>query len=143
MSDMDKMQADAVNRAREMYSRRSPSYSAGGFPSGYNGNMKANPNITPERNSQSGNFSMHSHTKHSETEPEPETKPEKNNSPNLEIPYSKENAAPENLSKGQSMDFLDTILADKEKALIILLIALLNEEKASSSLLLALMYLII
>ena len=133
MSDMDKMQADAVNRAREMYSRRTPGYSANGFPSGYNGNMKTNPNISAEKHSRPG------------TPPtEPEHKP-------IEEPPTIDNThkhnggteESESINQPEAADFLDTVLADKEKALIILLIALLNEEKASSSLLLALMYLII
>lgn len=140
MSDMDKMQADAVSRAREMYSRRSPPYSANGFPSGYNGNMKTNTNVTAERNAHFGDTSSKAPQKHED----PKTDSEKDSS---QFVGEEQNIADtferEEIPQGQSGDFLDNILADKEKALIILLIALLNEEKASSSLLLALMYLII
>ena len=135
MNDMDKMQAEAVNRAREMYSRRSPSYSANGFPSGYNGNMKTNPNAAAEKHSQPGSSHEHSKPKSIDKEKPPEV--EKKNE------HIGSTVEPEEIHQTKSADFLDTVLADKEKALIILLIALLNEEKASSSLLLALMYLII
>ena len=135
MSDMDKMQADAVNRAREMYSRRTPGYSANGFPSGYNGNMKTNPNAAAEKHGHHGSSQEHSKPKNIDKEKPPEIE-NKNE-------HIGSTAEPQKIHQTQSADFLDTILADKEKALIILLIALLNEEKASSSLLLALMYLII
>lgn len=136
-NDMDKMQAEAANRAREMYSRRSPGYSANGFPSGYNGNMKTNPNTAAEKHSHSGS--------HQSNSPPESSEPKKNNPPEPDYINEHNNGAAEseNIHRNRSEDFLDTILADKEKALIILLIALLNEEKASSSLLLALMYLII
>lgn len=140
MNDMDKMQADAVSRAREMYSRRSPVYSANGFPSGYNGNMKTNPNVTAEKHGQSGSPQVKSPSEHSESKDIDEEKPPEIDSKNEHIDGAAES---ENIHQNQQADFLDTVLADKEKALIILLIALLNEEKASSSLLLALMYLII
>ncbi|MBQ3692855.1 MAG: hypothetical protein II931_06010 [Clostridia bacterium] len=133
MSDMDKMQADAVNRAKDMYSRRTPGYSANGFPSGYNGNMKTNPNISAEKHSRPGTPPTEPEHKHEEDPPQIDNAREHNGS----------TAEQENVNQPKSADFLDTVLADKEKALIILLIALLNEEKASSSLLLALMYLII
>ena len=139
-NDMDKMQADAVSRAREMYSRRSPGYSANGFPSGYNGNMKTNPNAPAEKHSHSGSHQTNSPTEHSKPKKAEEEKPPESDYINEHINGAAES---ENIHQNQQADFLDTVLADKEKALIILLIALLNEEKASSSLLLALMYLII
>ncbi len=126
MNDMDKMQAEAVNRAREMYSRRSPPYSANGFPSGYNGNMKTNPNAAAEKHGHPVSSQEHSKPKNIDNEKPPEIE-----NKNEHIDSTVE---PEEIRKTQSA---------KEKALIILLIALLNEEKASSSLLLALMYLII
>lgn len=132
MSEMEKMQADAVSRAREMYSRRSPSYSANGFPSGYNGNIKPNHSPVSDRNSHS--VVNHEHEEIESTSPEEVTEEA---AAAVEI---QEEISSKNIHHG---DFLDTILADKEKALIILLIALLNEEKASPSLMLALMYLII
>ena len=125
------MQADAVSRAKEMYSRRSPSYEADGFPKGYNGSMKANGNTHSENqklkaNDDSQNTPDSTVTNESDSHNNPVAQQVSNVSQNV-----------------QSTDILTTVLADKERALIILLIALLNEENASPSLMLALMYLII
>ena len=103
MSEIDRMQQDAIDRAREMYSRRTPSYNSGGFPSGES--FPQNDNDTVENNAED---------KPQETAPKETT----------------------------SESFLDTLLADKERTLIILLLALLNEEKANTSLMLALLYII-
>ena len=113
MNDMDKMQAEAVNRAREMYSRRSPPYSANGFPSGYNGNMKTNPNAAAEKHGHPVSSQEHSKPKNIDNEKPPEIE-----NKNEHIDSTVE---PEEIRKTQSADFLDTVLADKEKALIILL----------------------
>lgn len=131
MSDMDKMQADAIGRAKEMYSRRTPIYSVNSFPNSYNGNMKSSPPNS------SGSKQK------SESKPPPIPKSDRHDK-NENIEESLDcNDEPTDNQPQTSSDTFDSIFADKEKALIILLIALLNEEKASSSLLLALMYLII
>lgn len=131
MSDMDKMQADAIGRAREMYSRRTPIYSANSFPNGYNGNM---------RNS-SSNSTNSKQRSESKPPPVPENDLYDETEKTGEVSDCSDNE--NKLQPQTSPDIFDSLFADKEKALIILLIALLNEEKASSSLLLALMYLII
>ena len=41
MNDVERMQADAVMRAKEMYNRRTPTYNTG-----YNGNIKYQPKQT-------------------------------------------------------------------------------------------------
>lgn len=123
MSDMDKMQQDAVNRAREMYSRRTPSYHAGTFPSGYNGNIKRRVSAA-----------------HRSEESFPQSEPANEENITEEQDKPQENAEQSEVSKEES--FLDTLLSDKERTLIILLLALLNEEKADTSLMLALMYII-
>lgn len=128
MNDKEKMQAEAVNQAREMYSRRSPP-----FPqSGYNPNVKyiqnnsqsqSKPKITAADTSGSGANQNMSNQKNDSAD-------EKSDDSTISKTFRRK-------------DPLESFFADKEKTLIILLIALLNEEKASSSLLLALMYLII
>lgn len=132
VSDIDKMQADAVSRAKEMYSRRSPSYEADGFPKGYNGTMKPNGYAHPEDHKQKANDES---KKTPENSVSSDDSGQKNNPVNQQVSNVSEN--------GHSGDILTSVLADKERALIILLIALLNEENASPSLMMALMYLII
>lgn len=124
MSDISKMQADAANRAKEMYSRRTPQYNTNSFPSGYNGSIKKHEPKTSEEAQEE-----------TQAQNDNASKPEQQETVNPTV-------TPTPLMQTDK-DFLDTILADKEKALIILLIALLNEENVSSSLLLALMYLVI
>ena len=119
MSEIDRMQQDAIDRAREMYSRRTPSYNSGGFPSGYNGNIKRR---TSSANNRGESFPQNDNDT---VENNAEDKPQ-------------ETAPKETTSES----FLDTLLADKERTLIILLLALLNEEKANTSLMLALLYII-
>jgi len=141
VSDIDKMQADAVSRAKEMYSRRSPSYEAEGFPKGYNGTMKTNGNPHSDKTVNSGESKDNQDRKSAD-----ESVSSREISSNAEHEMEGSNAKYSEKSFSQSErsnDILSTILADKEKALIILLIALLNEENASPSLMLALMYLII
>lgn len=122
MSDKDKMQADAVNRAREMY-RRSQNYNVNNLPNGYNGNIREN---------------------HKPSKSDPITPPvieEDGQEPSVEnqMPIIEESSK---TVKAPS-DPLEAFLKDKERALIILLIALLSgEERANTSLVLALMYLI-
>ena len=121
MSDIDnKRQQEAIDRAREMYSRRTPDYRQQGFPSGYNGNIK-------RRTSAQGN--REEKTDHSEEVFE------ETDTAEAEHGQHKANEKPEET-------FLDMLLNDKERTLIILLLALLSEEKANTSLMLALMYII-
>lgn len=123
MSDMDKMQQEAANRAKEMYSRRTPSYQSGGFPSGYNGNMKRR---TPPAQRKEESFPQ---SKAADEEKAIENKEEQHESKT-------------NMAESRGENFLDTLIADKERTLIILLLALLSEEGADNSLMLALMYII-
>ena len=119
MNDVERMQADAVMRAKEMYNRRTPSYNTGSI----NGNIKY-------QSKQMGAVNA----------PEKKNEPPQNNS----MPQTKtENTTNDLNNNGQSNNFLETLLADKERTLIILLIALLGEEKANAPLLLALMYIIL
>lgn len=121
MSDKDKMQADAVNRAREMY-RRSQNYNVNNLPNGYNGNIREN----------------HKSSKNDPITP-PVIEEEKEASTESQTPIIDE--SPKTVKAPN--DPLEAFLKDKERALIILLIALLSgEERANTSLVLALMYLI-
>lgn len=134
MSDMDKMQAEAAERAKEMYSRRSqPQYVKNGFTNGYSGTARINQTTPIEKKPIQQEKNLHQVTDRN-NEPL-----ENNNEEIKQEVFSLENTA----NSTGNTDILDTLLADKEKALIILLIALLSEEKSSPSLLLALMYLII
>lgn len=121
MSDIDnRRQQEAIERAREMYSRRTPDYHTGGFPSGYNGNIKRR---TSARADREDNF--------------PQT-----NSDSMDKSDINTESEDKTDSKSKEDSFLDMLLADKERTLIILLLALLSEEKANTSLMLALMYII-
>ena len=119
MSDIDRMQQDAIDRAREMYSRRTPAYNSGGFPSGYNGNIKRR---TSSANSRGESFPQKERVTVENNADEVEEKTEQTEKP--------------------AESFIDTLFADKERTLIILLLVLLNEEKANTSLMLALLYII-
>lgn len=123
MSEKDKIQADAVSRAKEMY-RRSQNYNVNSLPNGYNGSMR-DEHRTPK------------------SEPAAKKPTEKRESPpehteDTISPVTEE--SPGNIKSPS--DPLDVFLKDKERALIVLLIALLYEERANTSLVLALMYLI-
>jgi len=114
MNDVERMQADAVMRAKEMYNRRTPSYNTA-----FNGNIKYQ-------------------SKQTGTQSTPEKKVEQPQTAEQQKPDSNITANSE-----QGQNFFDILLADKERTMIILLIALLGEEKANAPLLLALMYTII
>lgn len=137
MNEMDRMQADAANRARDMY-RRSQNYqgyNVNSLPNGYNGSMRESKKLRPNDkndNQESVNETVSETTEEIAENPVSDSLSEKN-------PPQNENNVP---LTGLGGDFLDQLLGDKERTLIILLIALLNEERANTSLLLALMYLI-
>ena len=148
MSEMDKLQADAVNRARDMY-RRSQNYNVNSFPNGYNGNIReqtqkasdtekvAVKNVTGQKTQRQQIQSAVQKT--AEEKSNDTVKEEDNNTKPHENIETTSNLQQSGNIRG---DLLDIILSDKERTLIILLIALLNEEGANTSLLLALMYLI-
>ena len=158
MSEMDKLQADAVNRARDMY-RRSQNYNVNSFPNGYNGNIreqaqKANDtenvaikNVTGQNvagQNVAGQKTQRQQIqsavqKTAEEKPNDTVKEEDTDTKAHENTQATSNLQQSGNIRG---DFLDILLSDKERTLIILLIALLNEEGANTSLLLALMYLI-
>lgn len=119
MSEKDRIQADAVSRAKEMY-RRSQNYNVNSLPNGYNGSMRDNHQV------QKGDSAAEKEEQKEVNEEEAAVPVSEN-----EMHYSK------NIS-----DPLEMFLKDKERALIVLLIALLSDERANTSLVLALMYLI-
>ena len=120
MSQIDNTaQREAIARAKEMYSRRTPDKSPGSFPSGYNGNLKRRTSVNAEK----------------ESFPQKNDTVEENSAADEK---KQDNGA--NTDSGKS--FLDMLLDDKERTLIVLLLALLSEEKADTSLMLALMYII-
>ncbi len=146
MSEMDKLQADAVNRARDMY-RRSQNYNVNSLPNGYNGSMRDQ----AQKNNSSQNPIQQQSQQKTQRQPMKTTANESAEEVVKEVAEDKiiENATQERKEETQNIqqgfhggDFLDMLLSDKERTLIILLIALLNEEGANTSLLLALMYLI-
>lgn len=150
MSENEQLQADAVNRAKEMY-RRSQSYSLNGFPSGYNGSMSSAGKAQsaarqPRQEQKSTQADERQSVQNTPNTPEPPTvqniqdEPAENESE--AVGGCGEKAGETSVGETASGDFLDSLMRDKERALIILLIALLSEEKASASLLLALVYLI-
>ena len=121
MSEIDNTrQQEAIERAREMYSRRMPEYRTGGFPNGYKGNIKRR-TVGQERREESFPQNSGDDVENITSGDDKKQNDEKNNS---------------------ESSFLDVLLADKERTLIILLLALLSEEKANTSLMLALMYII-
>lgn len=119
MSEKDRIQADAVSRAKEMY-RRSQNYNVNSLPNGYNGSMRDNHQVPKDDSS-------------AEKEEQKESSEEE-----FTVPVSGNEVQN---SKNVS-DPLEIFLKDKERALIVLLIALLSDERANTSLVLALMYLI-
>ena len=123
MSEKDRIQADAVSRAKEMY-RRSQNYNVNSLPNGYNGSMR-DEHRTPK----------------SETAPKKPTEKQEQPSEHTEKTISPVTEESSGNIKSPS-DPLEVFLKDKERALIVLLIALLYEERANTSLVLALMYLI-
>lgn len=137
MNEMDRMQADAVSRAKDMYrrSQNHQGYNVSSLPNGYNGNMRESKKLQPNENAKSEKG-----TKEVISEIAEDAAKEAVTDSIVEtISPQNENNAPLADIGG---DFLDQLLGDKEKTLIVLLIALLSEEKASTSLMLALMYLI-
>lgn len=149
MSDRDQMQADAVNRARDMY-RRSQSYNMGSLPNGYNGNIRETQSSTHPSNSnqkstqnQSAKQESGNRTVNPQHEPaQPPTQTAQQPSARSEESSPQAESNPPLAEQNQQNDFLESIFQDKERALIILLIALLGEEGANTSMLLALMYLL-
>lgn len=137
MNEMDRMQADAVSRAKDMYrrSQNHQGYNVSSLPNGYNGNMRESKKLQPNENAKSDKG-----TKEVISDIAEEVVKEAVTDSIVEsiTPQNENNSLPA-YSDG---DFLDRLLGDKEKTLIVLLIALLSEEKASTSLMLALMYLI-
>lgn len=130
MNETDRMQADAVSRAKDMY-RRSQGYNANSLPNGYNGSFR---DTRPTNNTHNNNNNNN--------------KGNTNSSPAEEIISEiaeeaiKEAIEPNHKSQSKGLDIFESLLQDKERTLIILLIILLSEEKANTSLVLALMYLI-
>lgn len=153
MSEMDKLQADAVNRARDMY-RRSQNYNVNSFPNGYNGNIreqsqKANDtenvaikNVTGQN--VAGKKTQRQQIQSAVQKPAEEKPNDTVKEEDKDTTFHENTQSTSNLQQSGNIrgDFLDILLSDKERTLIILLIALLNEEGANTSLLLALMYLI-
>ena len=111
--DFDKIQQEIMNRSRQMY-RNAPNF----HQNGQSRQQKAN---TPD------NGRAHPHA---EQKPKQEQKQLHNEEASQE-----KNTTPQG--------FMDILMADKERSLIILLIILLSEEHVDSTVILALMYLII
>lgn len=127
MNDKDRLQTEAVNRAKEMY-RRSQSTGLNSLPNGYKGNIKENRQPpTTENHDKEDNKKKESFNHDEESSAETNSRTENTSFQNEAV---------------QCSDPLESFLQDKEKALIVLLIALLSEERANTSLVLALMYLI-
>ena len=89
----------------------------------YNGNMRRRTSGNTGNNGAQENSPQSSGVNEENSAPEPSPQPDE------------ETAERED-------SFLDVLLSDKERTLIILLLALLSEEKANTSLMLALMYII-
>lgn len=130
MNDVERMQADAVMRAKEMYNRRTPTYNTG-----YNGNIKYQPKQT--------NTAYAQNTQNTQNTSNIQNIPDNKSDTSINDEQQTKSDNETGAGTEQGYNFLDTLLADKERTLIILLIALLGEEKANAPLLLALMYTII
>ncbi len=127
MNDKDRLQAEAVSRAKEMY-RRSQSVGLNSLPNGYKGNIRENRQPPKNENSEKADDEKKENFNFDDKS-------------GAETKDCTENTSFQNESV-QCSDPLENFLQDKEKALIVLLIALLSEERANTSLVLALMYLI-
>ncbi len=153
MSEPDKMQTEAISRAREMY-RRSQSYNAGTFPNGYSGTAGTSSANHTQRQTHSSPQENNTAARTDTQEEKPQTPLTPTNIPSPAPTAAAHTTPPQSMpappaqaqnisqESAPAADFLEPLMNDKERTLIILLIALLSGEAADAPIVLALMYLL-